>query len=71
VTRLRRSAALSSGRTRGAESHPKRPVPKVEMRVVVVDHNGAPGRTHILPQGNESRMKKYVHLADAAFPAGR
>jgi hypothetical protein len=34
-------------------------VPKVEMRVivVVVDHNGAPGRTHILPQGNESRMK--------------
>jgi hypothetical protein len=25
--------------------------------VVVVGHNGAPGRTHILPQGNESRMK--------------
>jgi hypothetical protein len=45
--------------TRGAESHPKRPVPKVGIRVIVVveDHNGAPGRTHILPQGNESPMK--------------
>ena len=49
----------------GAESHPKRPVTKVEKWVIVVvqDHNGAPGRTHILPQGNESRMK-YGHLAD-------
>ncbi len=38
---------------------PKRPVPKVEMRVILVvgHHSGAPGRTHILPQGNESRMK--------------
>ena len=56
--------------TRGAESHPKRPVPKVEKWVIVVveDHNGAPGRTQILPQGNESWMK-YVHLADAAFLA--
>jgi hypothetical protein len=34
-------------------------VPKVGKWVIVVveDHNGAPGRTHILPQGNESRMK--------------